>query len=80
MQVSAPCGGVGVFTLSADFHDAICLCSSAIQSEHHSGCILVVTTEMQYLLYQRKTELPTRSMGHLLSSVDPVLCCDTVTV
>ena len=28
---------------------------------------------MQYVLYQRKTELQTRGMSHLLSSVDPVL-------
>ena len=35
--------------------------------------LLVVRTEMQYLPYQRKIELRTRSMNHLLSSVDPVL-------
>jgi hypothetical protein len=43
----------------------------------HKGCILVVRTEMQYVLYQRKIELRTRSMSHLLSSVDPVLYCDS---
>ena len=48
-----------------------------IQSEHHLGYILVVSTEMQYVLYQRKIESRTRSMSHLLSSVDPVLYCDT---
>ena len=32
---------------------------------------------MQYVLYQRKIELRTRSMSHLLSSVDLVLYCDT---
>jgi hypothetical protein len=32
---------------------------------------------MQYVVYQRKSELRTRSMSHLLSSVDPVLYCDT---
>ena len=66
-----------VFYAERYFHDAICFYSSAIQSEHHSGCILVVRTEMQYVLYQRKIELRTQSMGHLLSSVVPVLCCDT---
>ena len=38
----------------------------------------MVRTEMQYVLYQRKIELRTRSMSHLLSSVDPVLYCDSV--
>ena len=38
---------------------------------------MVVRTEMQYVLYQRKIALRTRSMSHLLSSVDPVLYCDT---
>ena len=33
--------------------------------------------KMQYVLYQRKIQLRTRSMRHLLSSVDPVLYCDT---
>ena len=47
-------------------------------SEHYSGCISVVRTEMQHVLYQRKIELRTRSMSHLLSSVDPVLYCDSV--
>ena len=62
----------------ANFHDAIFLfLRNSIQSEHHSGCILVVRTEMQYVLCQRKIELRTRSMSHLLSSVDPVLYCDT---
>jgi hypothetical protein len=37
----------------------------------------VVRTEMQYVLHQRRIELRTRSMSHLLSSVDPVLYCDT---
>jgi hypothetical protein len=58
------------------FHDAIF--SSAIQSEHDSWCIVVVRTEMQCVLYQPKIELRTRSMSHLLSSVDPVLYCDSV--
>ena len=77
-------GAQGAFTCSLSlacgvfspiFHDAIF--SSAIQSEAHSDCILVVRTEMQYVLYQREIELRTRSMSHLLSSVDPVLYCDT---
>jgi hypothetical protein len=32
---------------------------------------------MQYVLHQQKIELRTRSMSHLLSSVDPVLYCAT---
>jgi hypothetical protein len=50
--------------------------SSAIRGEHHSRCILVVRTEMQYVLYQRKIDLRTRSMSHLLSSVNPVMYCE----
>ena len=34
-----------------NFHDAI-FYSSAIQSEHISGCVSVVRTEMQCVLYQ----------------------------
>ena len=56
---------------------AMQLFSSAFQSEHDSGCISVVRTEMQYVLYQRKIELRTQSTNHLLSSVDPVLYCDS---
>ena len=37
----------------------------------------MVRTEMQYVMYQRKIELRTRSMSHLLSSVDLVLYCYT---
>jgi hypothetical protein len=71
----------GVFTPSADFHDAICLCSSAIQSEHHSGCIGGHNGDAIFAVpSERQSCLRTRSMGHLLSSVDPVQCCDTVTV
>jgi hypothetical protein len=32
---------------------------------------------MQYVLCQRKIELRTQSMSHLLLSADPVLYCDT---
>ena len=60
----------------ANFSLANCL-SSAIRTEHHSRCILVVRTEMQYVLCQRKIELRTRSVSHLLLSADPVLYCDT---
>jgi hypothetical protein len=67
----ARCGYANFFTMQFFY-------SSAIQSEHHLGCILVVRTEMQCVLYQRKIELRTRSMSHLLSSVDPVLYCDSV--
>ena len=39
--------------------------------------ILVVRTEVQCVLYQRKIEVRTWSMSHLLSSVGSVLYCDT---
>ena len=39
-------------------------------------CILVVRTEMRAV--PAKIELRTRSMSHLLSSVDPVLYCDSL--
>ena len=65
----------GVFT--PIFHDAIVLFLRNSKVSTTQGCILVVRTEMQYVLYQRKIELRTRSMSHLLSSVDPVLYCDT---
>jgi hypothetical protein len=76
-SLSLACEGVFFTNFSrCNFVDAILYCS-AIQSEHHTGCILVVRKEMQYVLYQRKIELRTRSMSHLLSSADPVLYCDT---
>ena len=72
-------GAQGAFKCCGHANFSQCnFCSSSFQSEHDSGCILVVRTEVQYVLYQRKIELRTQSMSHLLSSVDPVLYCDSV--